>query len=155
MYLHLLEFTYAVADREAVETWLSRVDLGEAALMSVKQYDDEMLVVLANYQALDKQHKKLQQHPAISSCVAKQCTVYRITTTTAPASALYSFPLREEEEWYQGAEKTAYLCVQSHQLSEEQTSWLATNADIIAWEDFFDLTPLASEKFSAFKHHAS
>ena len=155
MYLHLLEFTYAVADRETVETWLSRVDLGETALMSVKQYDDEILAVLANYQALAEEHKKLQQHPAISSCVAKQRTVYRIITTTAPASVLYSFPLREEEEWYQGAEKTAYLCVQSQQLSEEQTSWLTTNADIIACEDLFDLTPLASEKFSAFRHRAS
>src|SRR5260370_3222975 len=61
MYLHLLEFTYAVADRETVETWLSRVDLGEAALMSVKQYDDEILAVLASYQALAEEHKKLQQ----------------------------------------------------------------------------------------------
>jgi hypothetical protein len=155
MYLHLLEFTYAVADREGVETWLSQADLGGAALISIKQYDDEILAVLASYQALVEEHKKLQQHPAISSCVAKQCTVYRITTTTAPASALSSFPLREEEEWYQGAQKTAYLCVQSHQLSEEQTSWLATNADIIAWEDLFELPPLASEKFSAFRHHAS
>ena len=141
MHLYLLEFTYGVEDRETVETWLSQADLGGAVLISIEQYDDQILAVLANYQALAAEHKKLQQRPAISSCEAKQCAVYRITTTATPASMLYSFPLREGEEWYHGAEQTAYLCVQSHLLSEAQISWLVTSTDIIAWEDLFELTP--------------
>ena len=145
MHLYLLEFTYAVEDRETVETWLSQADLGGAVLISAEKYDDEILAVLANYQALTEAHKKLQQHPAISSCVAKQYAVYRITTAAAPASVLRSFPLKEGEKWYLGAGQTAYLCVQSHLLSEAQISWLVTSPDIIpdiiAWEDLFDLTP--------------
>jgi hypothetical protein len=111
-------------------------------LISARQYDDEILAVLANDEALTEEHKKLQGHPAISSSEEKWRAVYRVAPTTAPESALSSFPLREGEEWYLGAEKTAYLCVQSHQLSDEQISWLNTSTDIATWEDHFDLTPM-------------
>ena len=111
-------------------------------LISTSQYWDEILAVLANDQTLAEDREKLQLHPAISSCVEKQCNVYRITTTTAPKKALSLFPLREGEEWYQGPAKVAYLCVQSRQLSDVQISWLTTSEDIAAWEYRFDLTPM-------------
>jgi hypothetical protein len=97
---------------------------------------------LANEEALTEEHKKLRGNPAISSSEEKRRAVYRVAPTIAPESALSSFPLREGEEWYLGAEKTAYLCVQSPPLSDEQISWLVTNTDIATWDYLFDLTPM-------------
>lgn len=141
MYLYLLEFTCAVEDHPAVKTWLSKAN-PDGILISTSQYGDELLSVLAHDQTLTETHKKLRQHPAISSCVEKQRVVYRITTITAPELVLSSFPLREGEEWYPGIGKMAYLCIQAHQLSGEQISWLTTNPRIVAWESFFDLIPM-------------
>ena|SRR5260370_42150477 len=141
MNLYLLEVTYAAQDRETVEPWLSQADLG-CVLLSSEQYNDEILSVLASNQALVETSKKLCQHPAISSCEGKQRVIYRIATTTAPEHVLCSFPFRLGEEWYVGPGKTTYFSAQSHQLSEKQISWLATNPAIATWEDAFDLTPM-------------
>src|SRR5438067_691545 len=116
MDLHLLEFEYRVEDRETVETWLSQAGL-DGVLLSIEQYNNEMLAVLASNQTLKEARLKLQQHPAISSSTEKQRVVYRVVTTTAPGLVLSSFPFREGEEWYLGAEKTAYLSMQSRLLS--------------------------------------
>ena len=145
MYLYLLEFTYVVVDHKAVETWLAQAHL-HGVLISISQYHDEMLAVLANEQALVEEYRTLHRHPAISSCVEKYCDVYRIMTTSAPKQVLSSFPLREGEEWYGGIEKMAYLCVQSHQLSGEQIFWLANNKNITAWQDRFDLTSMLARR---------
>jgi hypothetical protein len=141
MYLYLLEFIYRVKDRELVETWLSRENLG-GVLISTRQYGDEILAVLANDQALVEARKQLRRHPAVSSCVEKWCLVYRIVATTTLELVISSFPLRGGEEWYLGTEKMAYLCTQWHQLSTEQMSWLLTSPTIVSWEDQFDLTPI-------------
>jgi hypothetical protein len=128
-----------------VERWLSQAHL-RGVLISAKQYDDEILAVLANDEALTEEHKKLQRNPAISSSEEKRRVVYRVAPTTAPQSALSSFPLHEGEEWYLGAENTAYLCVQSPQLSDEQISWLVTSTDIASWDYLFDLTPMLARR---------
>jgi hypothetical protein len=101
---------------------------------------------LANNEALTEEHKKLQGNPAISSSEEKRRVVYHIAPTIAPESALSSFPLHEGEEWYLGAENTAYLCVQSPQLSDEQISWLVTNTAIATWDYLFDLTPMLARR---------
>jgi hypothetical protein len=141
MYLYLLEFTYAVMNHKTVETWLAQAHLG-GALISVSQYHDEMLAVLASEQSLGEEYRTLHWHPAISSCVEKYRAVYRIVTAVAPKLVLSSFPLRAGEEWYVGTEKIAYLCVQLHPLGAEQISWLANNKNITAWQDRFDLTSM-------------
>lgn len=141
MYVYLLEFTYAAKDREAIERWLAQADLG-GVLLSTEPYDDEILAVLASNRAFGTASQSLSQYPLIASCEAKQCVMYRITTTSTPGCVLHSFPLREGEEWYPGAEQTAYLCLQSHQLSHEQIRWLAVNTAIVGWEYIFDLAPL-------------
>lgn len=141
MYVYILEFVYAAEDRETVEKWLAQAELG-GVLLSSEPYDDEILAILASSRAFGEKSRKLRQHPLISSCEAKQCAMYRITTTTAPGWVLHSFPLREGEEWYPGSRQTAYLCLQSHQLSNEQISWLATSTAIVGWEYAFDLAPL-------------
>lgn len=141
MYVYLLEFTYAARDREAVEKWLAQTDLG-GVLLSTEPYDDEVLAVLASTQAFGTTSQRLSQHALIASCEAKQCAMYRITTTATPGWVLHSFPLREGEEWYPGAGQTAYLCLQSHQISHEQIRWLAISTAIVSWEYAFDLAPL-------------
>lgn len=139
MYLHLLEIVYTVESRETVEMWLSQANLG-SVVISTEQYNDEILAVLASEQAVEEAHQEMQWHPAISSCEGKQRVVYRITTTSTSEHALCSFPFRHGEECYVGPEKMIYLSVQSHQLNENQLSWLAENSDIVKWEYLFDLT---------------
>jgi hypothetical protein len=141
MYLFLLAFTYAVDDRKAVEEWLSQAGL-DSVLLSTERYNDEILAVLANYQEVTEDGRKLHLHPAISSCIEKQCPVTRVVTTIAPEQVLRSFPLREGEEWYLGSGHTAYLCTASRWLSDKQISWLATCTTISAWDYVFDLTPM-------------
>ena len=141
MYLHLLELIYAVEDTEVVKMWLSQAGLG-GVLISTEQYNEEMLVVLADDHTLVELYAKLRLCPAISSCEGKRRAVYRIMTTIAPEWAIYSFPLGEGEEWYRGDENTAYLCKQFQQFSDEQICWLATCRHIVRWECSFDLMPI-------------
>ena len=138
MHLHLLEITYMLEDRATVEAWLAQADL-DGMVISTEQYDDEILTVLANVQPLEKVCQQAQQHPVISTCEEKQRAVFRVTVTTEPGHVLCSFPFRGGEEWYIGTGKTAYLCVQSHQLDDQQISWLAASAEIAGWERWFDL----------------
>lgn len=142
MYLYLLEFTYAVEDRETVETWLGRASLS-GVLISVQQYDDEMFAVLADKQSVPEDQKKLGLHTAISSCQAKRRALYRITTKGAPRPALRSFPLEEDDEWYAGDERTMYLSLPVHRFGHKQIAWLAMCSEIVLWEDTFALTPLS------------
>lgn len=116
-------------DHATIEAWLAQTGLG-GMVISTEQYDDEILTVLADVQPLEKVRQQLQQHPAISTCEEKLRAVFRVTMTTAPGHVLCSFPFRGGEEWYVGAGKTAYLCTQSHQLNDQQISWLAANAQI-------------------------
>ena len=139
MYLNLIELIYPVHDAEIVKTWISEAGLG-CVLISTEQYGEEMLVVLANDQALVELHAKLRLCPAISSCEGKRRAVYRIVTRILPEWVLYSFPLGEGEEWYQGNGNTAYLCKECHQFSDEQIAWLATCRHIIRWEHSFNLS---------------
>ena len=141
MDLYLLEVTYAAEDRQLVEPWLSQVH-PKAVLLSVEQYDDEILAVLVSQQSLIEVHKKLQRHSAISSCESKRRALYRVTTSIEPAHVLCTFPFRAGEEWYLGPGKTTYLSAQSHQLREEQLSWLNNHTEIVTWEDAFDLIPM-------------
>ena len=141
MNLYLLEFTYAAEDRESVEAWLSQPELG-GMLLSVEQYDDEILAVLADTQPLIKACKKLQQNPAISSCERKLRAIYRVATATSPEHVLCTFPFRAGEEWYLGPGKTTYLSTQLQPLTDAQISWLTNNTAIASWEDTFDLTPM-------------
>lgn len=141
MYLYLLEFTYAVKDRETVEAWLTEEGLS-GTLISTQQYDDEIFSVLANDRAAPGDQRKLSVHDAISSCQAKQRALYRITTTDAPRVILHSFPLGEGDEWYACNERTIYLSMSSHRLGYKQISWLATCTNIVKWEDQFILRPL-------------
>lgn len=145
MQLFLLEFTYAVDNRKVVEDWLSQAHL-DSTLLSTEQYNNEMLAVLANYQDVTEDGRKLHRHPAISSCVEKQRFITRVVTTISPDLILRAFPLREGDEWYLGRGQTIYLCTTSRWLSERQISWLATCTHISAWESVFDLapTPVAS-----------
>jgi hypothetical protein len=141
MYLYLLEFTYAVEDREAVESWLGKAGLS-GVLISVQQYDDEMFAVLADKQSVPEDQKKLGVHAAISSSQAKRRALYRITTKSAPRSVLRSFPLEDDDEWYAGDERMMYLSLPSHKFGHKQIAWLAMCPDIVLWEDTFPLTPL-------------
>lgn len=140
MYLSLLEFTYAVEDRDAVEGFLSQADLA-GVLISTEQYDDEILAVLASHQEPVSAYQQLRRHPAISFCEVKRRVVYRVTTITAPKLALSSFP-GENSEWYHGDANVTYLSTQTDQLSDKQVSWLAACAQIVAWEYQFDLAPV-------------
>jgi hypothetical protein len=140
MYLHLLELIYAVEDGDRIQMWLSDADL-RGVFISSEQYDDQMLIVLADNQPLAEAHKRLRRCPAVSSCEEKLCAVYRIITTIKPEIVFRSFPLRNGEEWYWGGEKTIYLCLTTHELSKEQISWLVTCRHIAEWEGFFNLGP--------------
>jgi hypothetical protein len=141
MFLNLLEIAYAIENREVVETWLSQANLG-GVIISTEQYDDEILSVLASAQALFPALIQLQQNSAITSCEEKLRAIYRVITSTEPKHALCSFPFRDGEEWYLGSGETIYLSVQSHELSDEQISWLAASADIVDWKYTFALTPV-------------
>ncbi len=141
MYLFLLEFTYAAKDCESIEAWLSQAQLSDM-LISTMQYDDEILGVLASEQQLTEASLKILQQPTISLCQTKREAVYCVTTAVVPELVLRSFPFREGEEWYQGTKQTAYLCLQSHQLSARQIAWLATCKQIITWDFFCALSPV-------------
>lgn len=141
MDLYLLEVTYTSEDRQIVEPWLTQAD-PESTLLSVEQYDDEILAVLASRYPLTEVQKQLQQRSVISSCEGKRRALYRVTTTTTPEHVLCTFPFRAGEEWYLGPGKTTYLSAQTHELREEQLAWLATRAEIVTWEDTFDLVPM-------------
>lgn len=142
MYLYLLEITYPVHECARVETWLSQAQLG-GVIISIEQYTDEILAVLASEQSLKEEVcQQVRLHSAISSCEGKRRAVYRVTTKTTSEHVLCSFPFRAGEEWYLGSENSAYLCVQSPQLSDKQLAWLATNAAIAEWRSRFDLVPV-------------
>jgi hypothetical protein len=141
MYLNLLEFTYAVRDREAVEIWLSQAEL-DAVLISTEQYYDEILAVLASEQSVVEAHKKLLEQPAITSCTEKRCVVYRVTTTVPPQQVIQDFPTGEDQDWYLGTDNTSYLCVQSHPLNDRLIAWLDTNPLVANWDYLFDLNPM-------------
>lgn len=139
MLLHLLEITYAVEDRETVEEWFVHTQLtGE--VISVEQYDDEILAVLASSQPSRELLMQVRQQPAITSRRLKKRAVHRIETTTTPTHVLCSFPFHEGEEWYLGPGNVAYLSVQTHDFTAKQTAWLAANTAIACWSDLFDLT---------------
>lgn len=142
MYLYLLVFTYAAEDHKLVEADLAQIHPG-GVLISAEQYDDEMLAVLASHQTPDEAYQKMIQHPAISSCMERHCSVYHVETSAPPEKALRTFPLREGEEWYLGQGRNVYLCVQSPLLSARQVSWLATSMEIAAWEYWFSLVPMS------------
>lgn len=142
MYLYLLVFTCAVEDYKLVENDLARLH-PDGVLISVEQYDDELLVVLASHQTPGDACQKLIQHPAVSSCVERYSPVYHVVTGIPPARTLHTFPLREGEEWYLGEGPNAYLCMQSPLLSPKQVSWLATSTQIAAWEYWFSLVPVS------------
>lgn len=141
MDLYLLEVTYAAEDRQIVEPWLSQANLN-SVLLSVEQYDDEILAVLASPHPLIETQKHLQQHSAITSCESKRRVLYRVTTAISPEHVLCTFPFRAGEEWYLGPGKTTYLSAQSEQLREEQRSWLISHTEIVTWEDMFNLAPM-------------
>jgi hypothetical protein len=138
MQLYLLEFTYAVEDRETVEAWLPEADLS-GVLISNQQYDDEVFAVLASERAMRENHQKLALYPAISSCQIKQSVLYRIITTATPEAVFHSFPLAEGDEWYWGVGKMCYLSTLSQKLKQAQITWLATCPEIASWEYLFDL----------------
>lgn len=142
MYLYLLAFTYAAEDYKLVEADLAAIHPG-GTLISIEQYDDEILAVLASHQAPGEAYQRLVQHPAVSSCTERHCPVYHIVTSTQPERALRTFPLREGEEWYLGERQNVYLCVLSPLLSAKQISWLAVSMEIAAWEYWFSLVPLS------------
>lgn len=141
MYLYLLEITYNVDERAKAEEWLTQAQL-DGVIVSVEQYNDEILAVLANKQSLADACHVLRQQPLITSCEGKRRAVYRITTATASEHVLCSFPFRAGEEWYLGPGNIAYLCVQSPQLCEKQMAWLTSNPAITAWRAVFDLIPM-------------
>ena len=140
MYLFLLEFTYASEDREIIETWLAQANL-DGTLICTMQYDDEILSVLASKHTLIEEQQKILRLPAISSCEEKHHAVYHVTTKVAPELVLRAFPFDEDEEWYRESERTAYVCLQSHQFSSQQISWLAACTQIESWEYLFALSP--------------
>jgi hypothetical protein len=143
MNLSLLECVYAVKDRVAIERWLPQVD-PTSVLICTMQYDDEILAVLASEQRLWNAYLKISRHPAISACEEKHAIVFRLTTTLPANLVVRSFPFREGEEWYQGADNTAYICLQSHELSHEQLAWLAICPHIRAWESSYALAPVTT-----------
>lgn len=145
MYLFLLEFTYAAEDRAIIERWLKQEELG-GTLICTMQYDDEILAVLASKHTLIEALQKMQQQPAISSCEEKHHAVYHVTTKVAPELVLRAFPFDEDEEWYRESERTAYICLQSHQFNSKQISWLAACTQIEAWEYLFALSPAPVEQ---------
>lgn len=145
MLLHLLEITYAAEDRETVEEWLVHTQL-EGEIISVEQYDDEILAVQANVQPSRELLMHVRQQPGITSCCIKKRAVHRIETTTTPTHVLCSFPFREGEEWYLGSGNVAYLCVQAYNFTPKQTAWLTANTAIVAWSDLFDLTSFFAEQ---------
>jgi hypothetical protein len=141
MYLSLLEFIYAVKDHEIVEEWLAQAHLN-SVLISMMQYDEEILAVVASEHQLAGTSQKMYGQPAISSWEEKQAYVYRVKTVVAPELVLRSFPFGEGEEWYRGGEQTAYLCLQAQRFNNEQVSWLATCTQIIDWDFFWPLSPM-------------
>lgn len=141
MYLYLLEFTYAMEDRIAVEAWLSEADVS-GVLISVQQYDDEMFAVLASGLPLSEDHQKLLLDPGVTSCRARRRFLYRVTTAGASQPIFHSFPLGEDHEWYSGGEKVVYLSLPSPALARKQISWLATSPEIVGWENHFELEPV-------------
>lgn len=141
MYLHLLELIHAVDDTEVVERWLSRAGLDDI-LIRTEQHNKKTLALLADDDMLAELYARLRHCPVISSCEGKRKAVYRILTPIAPERFIYSFPLGMGDEWYQGNENTVYLCMQFHDFSDEQISWLATCRYIVSWEPFFDLVPI-------------
>ena len=147
MQLYLLEFTYAVEDREEVEQWLAEANLS-GVLISTRQYEDEMFAVLASERAMHTDQQKLARHPAISSCQNKQNNLYRITTTQMPESVFRLFPLGEGDEWYWGTGRISYLSTQSQRLNQAQIAWLTTCSDITTWEYIFDLNEAPAERKS-------
>ncbi len=141
MHVHLLEIVYASENRETVETWLSRADLG-GVIISTEQYDDEVLAVLASEQSLGEALQQVRQQPAISSYEEKRRAIYRFTTTITPEHVLCSFPFHNGEEWYLGSGNVAYLCMPADQFNCIQVSWLAHSTDIDEWCPVFDLVPV-------------
>ncbi|HEY0753308.1 MAG TPA: hypothetical protein VGD98_05050 [Ktedonobacteraceae bacterium] len=141
MYLHILEFTYAAEDRSAVELRLSQMDL-HGVLISTQQYDEEMFAVLASTRPLMEDQQKLLSYAMLTSCQTKRRFLYRITTTTTSNSALVSFPLGEDNEWYVSTEKMTYLSLGSYFLGSAQFSWLAAHKQSVKWENVFELAPL-------------
>lgn len=139
MLLHLLEVTYAVEDRETVEEWFVHTQLG-GEVISIEQYDDEILAVLASVQPSHELLMQVRQQPDITSCHLKKRVIHRIETTTPPTHVLCSFPFREGEEWYLGPGNVAYLCVQAYNFTTKQIAWLTANTAIATWSDLFDLT---------------
>ncbi len=141
MYLSLLEFIYAAKDHETIEAWLAQAHLN-SVLICMMQYDEEILAVVASDHQLTETSQKMYEQPAISSWEEKRAYVYRVITTVAPELVLRSFPFGEGEEWYRGRGQTAYLCLQTHQFSNEQVSWLATCKQIIHWDFSWALVPV-------------
>ena len=138
MHLYLLEITYAAQDKQDVEAWLAHAPL-TGVIISTEQYDDEILAVLASEQALGTAHQYVRQQHAVTSSQRKRRAVFRITTTTSPEHVLCAFPFRGGEEWYIGPGNVAYLSVQSHQLTDRQRDWLASNEEIADWQETFEL----------------
>ncbi len=139
MYVHLLEIVYKVEQRDSAEKWLTHTN-HDGVVISTERYGDEILAILASEQALEEPLQQLRQHPSISFCEEKRRALYRITTVSTSEHTLCSFPFRFGEEWYIGPQKTMYLSLQSHRLSNKQLCWLRENVNITGWQDQFPLT---------------
>jgi hypothetical protein len=141
MYVHLLEIVYSVENRASVEEYLAQEDMG-GAIISIERYGDEILAILADTEELDGAYERIRQYAAISSCEAKRCALYRITTCAPSAHVLCAFPFKAGEEWYIGSQSVVYLSLRSHVLSNKQLYWLLENPGIVGWDDDFPLSPV-------------
>lgn len=137
MQLYVLEFTFAVENREMVWQWLAGADLS-GVLISIGQYDDEVFAVLVSERAMHDDRQKLMSYPAIFSCQVKRSFVYRLTTALAPEQIFRGFPLGEGDEWYWGIGTKCYLAMQAPVFNQGQIAWLASCSEITNWEYIFD-----------------
>lgn len=122
----------------AIEKRLTEVG---AALIGCQTYADQTLLVLhpRNDTALqfyiDVFSSALQQKQIYSFQVVS-CHLFRATFKQDNYPELLDdFPFKEDESWFQAAKSayTAYLCLKSPHLDQQQLLWLASEVSLLQW----------------------
>jgi hypothetical protein len=110
------------------------------ALIGQQIYDDQALFVVRVSDTTIQTHLKTLsaafRDNLIDSFQLIACYLFKVAFKDESfQNVLRDFPLHPGESWFPAASETctAYLCLSGSYLSQEQTSWLATQTSIAQW----------------------
>ncbi|HET8844381.1 MAG TPA: hypothetical protein VFN35_23135 [Ktedonobacteraceae bacterium] len=141
MKVSIIEIGLPTSNIPQVQSILEKSQAAGGQLIGRQIRDTQILLVLhlASDQILqhhlnlfsDALHRK-----QISSCQGITCHLFKIVFKLDDYQGiLKTFPLAADESWFEAVEeaRTAYLCLASPHLSQQQISWLAMETSVIQW----------------------